>query len=198
MPVSSSPPRPPPHRLELVIDFINTLDMEEGTDELASVDGLARWLEAHELLRGRDAGAEVGEVDRRRAIGLREALRSLGAGHGGGLADPQAAGELEHVAERGQLSVRFGEDGSATFEPRESGFAGALAKLLVPIAEASRDGTWQRVKVCRSGDCQWAFYDHSRNRSGVWCDMAVCGNRTKVRAYRRRGAVDSDQIRTSA
>ncbi len=169
-----------------MIDFINTLDMEEGTDELGSVDELARWLEERELLgAGRP---EVLEPDRRQTIGLREALRSLGAGHGGGLADPQAAGELEHVAERGRLSVRFGADGSANFGPRASGFAGALAKLLVPIAEASRDGTWQRVKVCRSGDCQWAFYDYSRNRSGVWCDMAVCGNRTKVRAYRRRGA----------
>lgn len=171
-----------------MIDFVNTLDIEEGTDELGSVDGVARWLDAHELLGAGEAGTEVREPDRRRAIALREALRALGAGHGGDVADPGAAGELERVAERGQLSVRFGEDGSATFEPRTGGFAGALAKLLVPVAEASRDATWQRVKVCRSGDCRWAFYDYSRNRSGVWCDMAVCGNRTKVRAYRRRGA----------
>jgi predicted RNA-binding Zn ribbon-like protein len=198
MPVSSPPHRVPPHGLELVIDFVNTLDIEEGTDELTSVDGLAKWLAAHGLLHGGEAGrrgpesradrVEIREPDLRQAIALREALRSVSAGHGGGLVDPRAAGELERLAERGQLLVCFAQDGSASFEPRAGGFAGALAKLLVPIAQASRDGTWERVKVCRSGDCQWAFYDHSRNRSGVWCDMAVCGNRTKVRAYRRRGA----------
>jgi predicted RNA-binding Zn ribbon-like protein len=48
------------------------------------------------------------------------------------------------------------------------------------------DGSWQRVKACRADDCHWAFYDFSRNRSGTWCDMAVCGNREKVRSYRER------------
>ena len=62
-----------------------------------------------------------------------------------------------------------------------------MPAVVVPVAEAVRDRSWQRVKACRADDCRWAFYDRSRNRSGVWCDMAVCGNRAKVRAYRRRG-----------
>lgn len=193
MPVSSHTrtraERRPPHGLGLVIDFVNTVDFETGVERLRSPRDLARWLDVHGLL-GADADeAEVRESDLRRAISLREALRALSAGHAGGSTDPRAAGELQRVAERGRLSVHFGADGSASFEPRAPGFAGALARLLVPIAAASRDGTWQRVKACRSDECRWAFYDHSRNRSGVWCDMAVCGNRTKVRAYRRRGAV---------
>ena len=49
-------------------------------------------------------------------------------------------------------------------------------------------GTWSRLKVCPADDCQWAFYDHSKNRSGTWCSMQVCGNRAKVRAYRERRA----------
>ena len=69
-------------------------------------------------------------------------------------------------------------------EPCVDGPDGALAALLAPVAEAMSDGTWARVKACRADDCQWAFYDFSRNRSGTWCDMAVCGNREKVRAYR--------------
>jgi len=47
-------------------------------------------------------------------------------------------------------------------------------------------GTWSRLKVCPADDCQWAFYDHSKNRSGTWCSMKVCGNRAKVRRYRER------------
>ncbi|HEX6654657.1 MAG TPA: CGNR zinc finger domain-containing protein, partial [Candidatus Limnocylindria bacterium] len=30
------------------------------------------------------------------------------------------------------------------------------------------------------------FFDRSRNRSGTWCTMAVCGSRMKSRSYRSR------------
>ena len=90
------------------------------------------------------------------------------------------------IAERGQLSVRFQDGGSVQITPRAAGYPGILAQLLVPVAYASLDGSWKRVKACNADDCLEAFYDHSRNRSGRWCDMAVCGNRTKVRAYRTK------------
>jgi predicted RNA-binding Zn ribbon-like protein len=48
-----------------------------------------------------------------------------------------------------------------------------------------------RLKVCPADDCQSAFYDTSRNRSAVWCDMAVCGNRQKVRTFRARRRTSS-------
>jgi predicted RNA-binding Zn ribbon-like protein len=49
------------------------------------------------------------------------------------------------------------------------------------------NGTWERLKACALHDtCEWAFYDWSKNRSGTWCDMKVCGNRSKARAYRER------------
>jgi predicted RNA-binding Zn ribbon-like protein len=187
MPVSS----PEPHSLSLVIDFVNTWDADDPIDQLATTDGLANWLAEHDLGPAsepdRDAG-ELSERERRQAVGLREALRALMLSHNGAEAPPEASEELERVAARGQLAVRFGDDGLARIEPRSSGFAGALASLLVPVAEATADGSWQRVKACRAPECHWAFYDQSRNRSGVWCDMAVCGNRHKVRAYRSRGA----------
>ncbi len=42
-----------------------------------------------------------------------------------------------------------------------------------------------RVKVC--GNCGWLFIDRSKNRSRIWCDMAVCGNRRKAsRHYHRK------------
>jgi predicted RNA-binding Zn ribbon-like protein len=173
-----------PHQLELVIDFVNTLDLEEATDEFATSEGLRRWLTDRGLLK--DPAPALGEKQRRTAIELREALRSLMLEHNGGPGDSRAAQVLEGVARRGELGVHFAPDGSAALAAGRAGFEGALAAALVPIAEASRDGSWQRVKACRADDCEWAFYDRSRNRSGVWCNMAVCGNREKVRAYRRR------------
>ena len=77
-------------------------------------------------------------------------------------------------------------DGSVTIEPCRPGVDGALGRLLGIVAEAQKEGTWSRLKACPWDTCRWAFYDHSRNRSGVWCNMAVCGNRAKVRSYRER------------
>ncbi|MHB8244304.1 MAG: CGNR zinc finger domain-containing protein [Acidimicrobiales bacterium] len=68
----------------------------------------------------------------------------------------------------------------------EGGVSGALAALVAIVHGAMADGTWVRLKVCQSDRCRFAFYDSSRNRSGTWCSMQVCGNRAKVRTYRQR------------
>jgi len=173
-----------PKGLELPIDFVNTLDVEAGTDALAHPDDLASWLEAAGLLSA-DAPSP-GHADLERAIELREALRSLMLANNGGPCDDRTGGVLESVARRGGLGIHFDRTGSVSIRPEPRGLDGALAALLIPIVRADEDGSWGRVKACRADDCRWAFYDRSRNRSGVWCKMAVCGNRTKVRAYRQR------------
>ena len=174
----------PPHNLQLVIDFVNTLDVEEGVDRTANPTDLGEWLQGQGL-RPAD-GPALGEAEHRQAMELREALRKVMRGHTDRDDAVTAGRRLEAVAERGKLSVRFGPAGTVDIAPRADGYAGVLARLLVPVTYAAMDGTWQRVKACDADDCQWAFYDASRNRSGRWCDMAVCGNRTKVRTYRAK------------
>ncbi len=186
---------PPPHGLDLLIDFVNTLDREENTDTLASPGDLGSWLLVRGLLaaNGANAASATGasERDLQRALELREALRRLMLANNGAPLAENASRELERAARRGRLSVHF-QAGAVQIEPDAEGVAGALARLLTPIALAIGDGTWQRVKACSAPDCEWAFYDRSRNRSGVWCNMAVCGNRTKVRAYRERAPRQRD------
>ncbi|WP_421362553.1 CGNR zinc finger domain-containing protein [Agrobacterium rosae] len=41
-----------------------------------------------------------------------------------------------------------------------------------------------RMRIC--GHCGWLFIDRSKNRSRIWCDMAVCGNRQKAAKHYRR------------
>jgi predicted RNA-binding Zn ribbon-like protein len=178
-----------PHNLDVVIDFVNTLDVETAEDRIATPAGLAAWLDEQALLA--DGRPSLRAADVADAVELREALRAVLLAHTRGEADgaagTDAAGEaLERVARRGQLSTRFDPDGSMRIAPRAEGFAGVLARVLVPVAYAAMDGTWQRVKACDADDCLEAFYDQSRNRSGRWCDMALCGNRTKVRTYRTK------------
>ena len=84
--------------------------------------------------------------------------------------------------------MAFGEDGSAPIVPDAAGIDGVLGALLAIVATAVHDGTWPRLKACADPTCRWAFYDSSRSHRRTWCSMEVCGNRNKVRAYRRRGA----------
>lgn len=175
----------PPHNLQLVIDFVNTLDVEAGEDQTDTPAHLAEWL-SEQGLRAGDAPA-LGAHELEEAVALRESLRSvLGSHNQREDTAEDAARHLEQVAERGRLSVHFGPGGAIDIAPRAEGYPGVLAQLLVPVTHAAMDGTWARVKACVADDCQWAFYDSSRNRSGRWCDMAVCGNREKVRTYRSK------------
>jgi predicted RNA-binding Zn ribbon-like protein len=183
-PVSSSAPSQIPRDLEVVIDFINTLDVEKQADSLTSPNELSSWLRSQDLLSDDDPDAQ--KPDLTRAIELREALRALALANNGNRQSPDAWATLERAASAGRLSVHFDRGGDVDVRPEAGGITGALTLLLARVAAAVADGTWPRVKACRSDTCEWAFYDRSRNHSAVWCEMAVCGNRTKVRAYRQR------------
>lgn len=173
-----------PNALELVRQFINTWDLEHATDALADLGGLRTWLSSHDLL---DPSAEVTESDRAKAIRMREALRALALTNSGRPLDPQVPLILNRLSSTADVRIRYGNDGSQTLAPRQDGgIDQALGHILAIAGTAALDGTWKRLKVCPAEDCLWAFYDHSRNRSGVWCQMSECGNRSKVRAFRTR------------
>jgi predicted RNA-binding Zn ribbon-like protein len=144
------------------------------------------WLEEEGLA---PAGLRVSRPQLARAVELREAIRAVLAGHNRGAASPaQACRTLDDAARRARLRVRFDDDGGASLHPGATGVDGALGRLLGIVHDAIADGTWARLKACREHDCEWAFYDHTKNRSGAWCSMEGCGNRAKARAYRERQA----------
>ena len=173
-----------PGRLELVRTFVNTVDLEDGSDEMADAGRLARWLTERELL---EPDAKVGEKDVARALEVREALRSQLRANNGADRDQTAVDALHAAARRAGIGLRFDRGGSR-LEPEAGGVDGALGRLLTIVHAAEHDGTWRRLKACPWHTCHWAFYDHTKNASGVWCTMEVCGNRAKVKAYRERHA----------
>jgi predicted RNA-binding Zn ribbon-like protein len=178
---------PAPGSLETVRSFVNTLDIDDGIEQLGTPGELAAWLAEHGLAGDDDAPApRATAADLRRAIELREALRAHLLAHHDQPLPPAAAAKLDAAARRARLTVRFTGADETALEPEAAGVDGALGRLLALVARAIEDGTWQRLKVCPADTCQWAFYDASRNRSAVWCDMRVCGNRAKVRGFRER------------
>ncbi len=181
-----------PGRLELVRAFVNTLDIEAGTDELSSPDALDAWLRARHLT-GPD-GARATDRDLRLAVTIREALRDMLTTHVPGQA-AAPADTLCSVVPGLRVRLVVGDDGTVRTVPDRTGPGGtgpvcALAELLLIAAEAATAGTWPRLKVCGADDCRWAFYDRSPARSGCWCSMAICGSRAKSRAFRRRAAAE--------
>jgi predicted RNA-binding Zn ribbon-like protein len=167
--------------------FANSDDLQLETDEFGTSAGTQRWLHEAGLL---DAEDRVREPERRQAIELRDALRELLlANHERTPPDrPAARAVLDEVARRARFEVRFRGPDVAELVPNATGVARALGIVVAAVFEAMRDGTWARMKACRNDDCHWAFYDHSRNRSGAWCQMETCGTEVKMRAYRQRQA----------
>jgi predicted RNA-binding Zn ribbon-like protein len=172
----------PPGGLDLLRDFINTVDLESGDEALGSVGALAAWLSE----RGIEGGAGLREADRLRALELREALRGLLLANGGASLDPAGPAALASSAGRSALRPAVEPDGAVALVPEGSGVDALSARLLEAVASAQRDGTWPRMKACPAEPCGWAFYDESRNRSRTWCSMEVCGNRAKTHRYRRK------------
>jgi predicted RNA-binding Zn ribbon-like protein len=84
------------------------------------------------------------------------------------------------------VELRFALDGPRFVRCRRGGLDAALGVVLAIAARGMLDGTWERLKICPGDDCGWAFYDHSRNRSGRWCSMLVCGGRAKARTHYQR------------
>jgi predicted RNA-binding Zn ribbon-like protein len=155
-----------PGDLELVRRFVNTRDLELGTEKLRTPADLDALLDT--------TGATAADLER--ALAFREALRELLVANATGDAPPRAA--LATVASAGPLAV--GDD----LRPSGEG----LARLLAIVVIARADGTWPRMKACPGDRCQWALYDHTRSRTRTWCASAKCGARTRSREYRRRRA----------
>jgi predicted RNA-binding Zn ribbon-like protein len=177
--------RTAPDALWLVQAFANSRwDLDHDLrDEFATTELLAGWLVARHLL---EPGAPVSEADRRRALDAREGIRTLLLLNNGLPADDAAIERLNERLRGTGTSVRLSGRSRPDFVTHGRGVDATLALLGASIAAAQLDGSWSRLKACPGDHCGWAFYDHSRNDSGTWCSMAVCGGRAKAREYRRR------------
>ncbi len=168
-----------PGRLELLQRFINTHnhDLPTDWDRIGTAAKASAWLREKGLARAPISEAEAGTLRE-----LREAIRALAVANQGGVPDAAATDLLRRTA--APLTVTVDAAGRTSLEPVRGGVDGAVATLLGILHEAQLSGDWSRMKGCRQ--CEYAFFDRSKNRSAAWCAMSICGNRTKNRAYYRR------------
>ena len=181
-----------PERLELVRQFINTASLDHDDERLADPQSLKGWLAENGLL---GPTGRVTETDRQRSIELRESLRDILMFHTVGKVDTGTVKRFDAVVKKIPMRLRVDDTGWVRVAAAGKGFDGALGELLERVYEAMEDGSWQRMKACSDETCRWAFFDHSKNRSGHWCDMASCGNRAKVNAFRQRQAATHGNVK---
>lgn len=174
-----------PGGLGMVQDLLNTLSAGKPrkADLLASLPDAQDWANAvteqWRALTGEPTPSVVLDED-----GLRE-LRDYRQALVDAATTETSDGESA-VLLSGSAALELHSDGVVRLKPRGGGSHYLVSLLLAAEWRAQAEDTRRRLKVCRNPRCRVAFYDRSRNNSGVWHDVRTCGNAANLRAHRER------------
>jgi predicted RNA-binding Zn ribbon-like protein len=187
------------------LDFLNSIatPVDVPVDWIDSGAGLLSWLEQAKLVpaevaEAMRANAAPRELDAvaAQARELREWFRQFVREHRGKPLSAEALAELAPVQQLLARDETFNEvvpkaDGAGpSFELQKKRRWHAPESLLLPIAEILAklvcDEDFTHVKACEGPACTLLFADHTRGHARRWCSMAICGNRAKVAAHRKR------------
>jgi predicted RNA-binding Zn ribbon-like protein len=187
----------------LGLDFLNSIatPVDKPIDWLDSGDGLLSWLAQAKLvpadvLEELKARAMPGELDKvaDQARAMREWFRGFVCKHMGRPLTPKAfreLGPLNRLLERDEAFHQIlRHSDSDRLELRVTRRWRSPESLLLPVGEALAkfvcEENFANVKACEGHVCTLVFADHTRRRARRWCSMAICGNRAKQIAHRKR------------
>jgi predicted RNA-binding Zn ribbon-like protein len=187
------------------LDFLNSVarPVDVRVDWLEDGAGLLSWLqqarlvpaEVLERVRAQSSPHELNQVAEQ-ARDLREWFRSFVQLHRGRPLRRQDLKKLQPLNRLLERDASFSQIAPATNPEGRALELTSLRRwdspeaLLLPIAETlarfvcCEDLT--SVKACEGRACTLLFADHTRRRARRWCSMAICGNRAKQAAHRRR------------
>src|SRR5690349_14556802 len=126
-----------PGKLATLQAFVNTLDLEEGTDQLGSPAALANWL-AGAGLAAPEARASQADLDQ--AMTMRRARRGAllrQVSHPPAAETSQPASQLRRIAARLPAGIAVDRHGQITAVTAGTGTAAALTSILLIAAEAA-------------------------------------------------------------
>ncbi|QEU97458.1 CGNR zinc finger domain-containing protein [Streptomyces kanamyceticus] len=178
---------PAPGGLALVQELLNTASAghPDSVDLLAdgALDRAQDWAD----LAVRGWAGETGRGDVRLVLAADDLLklRCLRDQLGRALAADDGSGGAVRFTSA-PVVVALSGDGVLTVEPEGAGARWLASAVLAEALLAQASGLWRRLKICRNDSCRAAFYDRSRNNSGVWHSVRGCGNAAHLRACRER------------
>jgi hypothetical protein len=179
-----------PGGVALVQDFLNTIAIADYPDLLAEPVLAQTWVtnavQAWSAIRGDDVRPPaLHAADVAKLLVLRATIAELISG------DTEAS----RVIDSASACFGLSETGEVRLEPVGRGWRWLASALWGEILLSQQTGSWPRLKQCHNPDCRSTFYDRSKNKSGVWHSVKVCGNAANLRASRarrrERGAVGS-------
>ncbi len=180
------------------IDFANTLASPRGYEEdlLPSWDDVVAWLARADL--SKDAALKLSAARGAEALRAVADLRQEWKAALAKMVDGRkVSGEFIAVINRHLAGEHFHEalhfDGKGFHLHRSASRLGgkelALAILARQIARFLSEANLDYLRRCANRtSCVLYFYDTTKNHRRQWCSVAVCGNRHKVAAFRRRQA----------
>ncbi|WP_017627632.1 CGNR zinc finger domain-containing protein [Nocardiopsis chromatogenes] len=177
--------RPPaPDDLLVIEEFCDSARFLYGEDSLASVETARAWLHDHGHVQ---AGCALDSDALAFLVRARETVRDHLEGVAG------ARTRLNDLSDLLLRPPQWDEQGRAQLPPIGGDPVRAVAaEVLAALALADLAGRGARLKVCRSPECRWVYYDRSPANNSSWCSMDICGARHKMRAYRDRRTFQGD------
>ena len=184
----------------LALDFTNSVHnhgAEDCGDDLTSAADWVEWAAQAKLLsstEARELRRSADESRFRRALKLRELLYALFSAAAEGT-KPDAASLREFQAlyreTLRQLELRpTGSHYQLAWPSAMNPLDRLLHEIVRSAGELLTSDALARVRQCSGESCSWLFVDSSRNGMRRWCDMKACGNRDKVRRFRKKAMVD--------
>jgi len=190
------------NRDPLCVRFVNTVDWRDDpgrrVDNLASYSDLVLWARDAAAITPSTAAKLIREANRApadsqtafsHAMAVRESIASVLSAAAFKKEPIDADLQLVNaaLAECGRhLNIGSGSGRfHYTWDSDDH-----LDRVLWPIVRSAGDlltsPVVERLRLCEGEGCGWFFMDNTRNRSRRWCNMAVCGNRAKVKRFYER------------
>ena len=178
--------REAPAGLALLQELLNTRSpMSYGMDMLLTADDAQRWLTEALATWSRVSGLPsptllISSTDLRSLRRLRTTFEHVILAAG--------SNELDGALPPADVPVSLvpDADGWVRMVPTGRGVRWLASALWSEALLAQQAGLWPRLKLCHNQECRAAFFDTSRNNSGVWHDVSTCGNTANLRAFRER------------
>lgn len=155
------------------------------TDLLDHTDWLQALLEKWQL----PAALPIPSRELAKLKALRENMRSVIAALRSGVDLQRPLQEINRVLASEPLYkqlVNRGDCFVAEYDCSLAGWPLVVFRTADSFVQLLCEFDTARIKLCDNADCQWVFYDESKNKSRRWCDDKVCGNIMKVRRFRAR------------
>lgn len=190
------------------LDFVNSVDIRRTTkgkriryvaqgEMLREYRDLVNWGKEAGILSDRSASTLLGGAGRReaenafrRALVVREAMHRIFLkvlAHRAPAPSDTAILSEEYARALRHRMLHYSDAGFQwEFRPAATEPDSMLWPVVLSGAELLVSGNLSRLRECPGRNCGWLFLDESRNGRRHWCSMRTCGNREKIRRFRRR------------